>query len=184
MNFPRDRHELQERWEDGESFKFYFFSFHMKPEAGLDDSCLSQWFDAGFDINGQHYPTAKHWMMAEKARLFGDLEILDAILKTSDPRKAKALGRKVRGFEQKVWTANRVGILIIGNIAKFRQNPDLNKFLQSTGEKVLVELAGRNAIVGIGLGKSHREDQNPRTWLGRNLLGFVLMEVREVIGGS
>ena len=42
-------------------------------------------------------------MMAAKAELFGDKEIRDQILKCSDQKQIKALGRKVRGFDQKVW---------------------------------------------------------------------------------
>ena len=45
--------------------------------------------------------------------------------------------------------------------------------LESTSETGLVEFVERSVRFGIGLGKSHEEDQNPRTWLGRNLLGFV-----------
>ena len=41
---------------------------------------LSQWFEAPFTIEGVTYPTAEHWMMAEKARLFGDGEALGRIL--------------------------------------------------------------------------------------------------------
>ena len=36
-------------------------------------------------------------MMAAKAELFGDKEIRDQILKCSDQKQIKALGRKVRG---------------------------------------------------------------------------------------
>ena len=66
-----------------------------------------------------------------------------------------------------------------GNLAKFEQNDDLNKFLQSTGNSILVEAAGRDVIWGIGLGASNPKAQDPNTWRGQNLLGFVLTEVRE-----
>ena len=98
MNYPKDRDELRQRWEAGERFKFYFFYGHKQPESGVDASCLSQWFDAGFEVDDQHYATAEHWMMAEKARLFKDAEMLEAILAAPDPKSAKAFGRKVKGL--------------------------------------------------------------------------------------
>ncbi|MDB2685898.1 NADAR family protein [Mariniblastus sp.] len=182
MNYPKDREHLRQRWDSGERFHFYFFYGHKKPVSGVDSSCFSQWFEAGFDVDGHRYPTAEHWMMAEKARLFNDEEMLKEILAAPDPKSAKAFGRKVEGFEQDVWNANRVDIVTRGNVAKFEQNPELGEFLQSTGGTILVEAAGRDVIWGIGLGKSNEKAQDPRTWRGRNLLGFVLTEVREVIG--
>lgn len=45
-------------------------------------------------------------MMASKARLFGDEETLNRILKATDPKTAKALGRKVKNFGETVWKEN------------------------------------------------------------------------------
>jgi len=118
-------------------------------------------------------------MMAEKARLFDDAEMLEAILNAPDPKSAKALGRKVQGFDQDTWNANRVAIVTRGNVAKFEQNEELKTFLLSTGGTILVEAAGRDGIWGIGLGKDNEKSRDPRTWRGRNLLGIVLTEVRE-----
>ena len=42
-------------------------------------------------------------MMVQKARLFGDEAVAKEMLRTSDPKAHKALGRKVRGFDGKVW---------------------------------------------------------------------------------
>ena len=52
MNYPLSRDELCERWNAGERFVFYFFYGHKKPVTGVDASCLSQWFEAGFEIDG------------------------------------------------------------------------------------------------------------------------------------
>ena len=41
-------------------------------------------------------------MMAEKARLFGDEQILSKILTANSPGLAKALGRQVKGFIPKI----------------------------------------------------------------------------------
>ncbi len=72
-------------------------------------------------------------MMAGKAQLFGDEEIRKEVLACSDPRQIKALGRKVRGFDQKVWDKLKYAIVLSGNWCKFSQNRDLREFLLPLG---------------------------------------------------
>lgn len=50
-------------------------------------------------------------MMYRKATLFGDMEIGERILREPEPKKQKALGRKVRGFEGGVWDEWKEGIV-------------------------------------------------------------------------
>lgn len=42
-------------------------------------------------------------MMVQKARLFNDEGVAKQMLATEDPRRHKALGRKVKGFLEGVW---------------------------------------------------------------------------------
>lgn len=118
-------------------------------------------------------------MMAGKAELFGDQEIREQILNCSDPRQIKALGRKVRGFDQKVWDRFKYPIVLSGNWCKFSQNRKLREFLLSTGDSVLAEASPYDAIWGIRLAAGSPEAQDPMKWRGQNLLGFALMEVRD-----
>jgi ribA/ribD-fused uncharacterized protein len=85
-----------------------------------------------FQVGGVTYSTAEHYMMASKARLFGDEVTASRILGTSSPADAKALGRSVRGYEEKLWAESRYGIVVEGNTAKFGQHPDLLAFLAAT----------------------------------------------------
>ena len=92
------------RWKLDPKTRFEFF-WNSKPRGDgvLTTAVFSQWYPLGFTVDDIAYATAEHWMMAEKARLFRDIEACDAILETNIPGKAKALGRAVRGFEQQVW---------------------------------------------------------------------------------
>ena len=49
-------------------------------------------------------------MMAEKAAVFGDVAIAEAVLTAPKPGAAKALGRKARGFDDPVWQAHRFSV--------------------------------------------------------------------------
>ena len=163
---------------------FLFFWGHQpRGDGGVSASCLSQWFEAGFEVDGVHYRTAEHFMMAEKARLFGDESARSRIVDAAQPGAAKRLGREVRGFDEATWTANRERIVHRGNLAKFSQHPKLRAFLLGTGNKVLVEAGPVDAVWGIGLAGNDARALDPGQWRGLNLLGFVLMDVRaELLG--
>ncbi|MEM6960019.1 MAG: NADAR family protein [Myxococcota bacterium] len=177
--------QLAERAAAGERFEFLFFFGHRQRSRGrLDSSCLSQWYPLPFEVDGVTYPTAEHWMMAEKARLFGDEEARRQILASDDPGRAKALGRKVRGFDTKRWNAHRCDVVHAGNVAKFSAHEHASRYLMNTGRRVLVEASARDGIWGIGLAESQRSASNPTKWRGLNLLGFILMDVRRQLGGA
>ena len=50
----------------------HFWGHRPRPDGRIGASCLSQWWPAPFTVDGVAYATAEHWMMAGKARLFGD----------------------------------------------------------------------------------------------------------------
>lgn len=140
---------------------------------------LSQWWPVRFSVDGQVYRHAEAFMMAEKARLFGDQGTRERILAAEHPGEAKKLGREVKGFDEHVWSAHRYGIVVSATSAKFGQNPELASYLRSTSPKVLVEASPFDHIWGIGLGAGDERAGQPSEWRGLNLLGFALTEVRE-----
>ncbi len=180
----RNREELINFIKHCGQVEFIFFWGHQKPKTGVSKSCLSQWYDAPFEVNGIKYSTAEHYMMAEKARLFGDIDTLRKILKAKTPREAQKLGREVKGFNNEIWKRYRFKIVVNGNLEKFKQNPELKRFLLNTGNKILVEASPDDQIWGIGLLASHPAAKNPNLWKGLNLLGFALMEVRDLLRSS
>ena len=166
----------------GQPIDFLFFWGHQpRPDGVTGPGCLSQWWPAPFTEDGVTYPTAEHWMMAGKARLFHDDQGLTSVLAAPSPKDAKAAGRAVRGYSDQAWAAARFDLVIAGNLAKFRQNPDLAAFLCGTGRKVLVEASPRDRIWGIGMAATHPDATRPSLWRGTNLLGFALMNVRDYL---
>lgn len=142
---------------------------------------FSQWAESEFTVNGIKYFTAEQWMMASKARLFGDNDTLVKILETKDPRKQKKLGREVVGFDKTIWDRNRFAIVLAGSIAKFSQNENLKKILMDTGTAVLVEASPKDDIWGIGMAEGDVGVDDPQNWKGLNLLGQALTAAREYI---
>lgn len=157
--------------------KYLFFWGHKKPASGVDQSCFSQWFAAGFSEGDIRYKTAEHFMMAEKARLFNSPRLTD-ILAAHSPAEAKKLGRLVEHFDNGIWEQHRFDIVVRANMLKFSQNPALREYLLATGKRVLVEASPVDKIWGIGLAADHRNARVPSKWRGLNLLGYALMQVR------
>ncbi|WP_026116257.1 NADAR family protein [Nocardiopsis valliformis] len=175
---PADARTVEDLLRIDGRIKYLHFWGHQPPPDGVSASCLSQWWPADFTVDGTDYPTAEHFMMAGKARLFGDTEAEERILAAGHPRDAKEIGREVRGFDEEAWERERFEIAVLGNVAKFGQNEDLRAFLLGTGERVLVEASPRDRVWGIGIGKENENAERPHLWRGRNLLGFALMEAR------
>jgi len=157
----------------------FFWGHHAKDKSIIDKRCLSQWWPCLFFVDGIKYQSAEHYMMAEKAFLFKDYEIREKILKSTDSKYAKELGRKVKGFREDVWKENCYEIVKRGNYEKFGQNEDLKNYLLSTNSKILVEASPVDLIWGIGIDENATDIKNPLVWRGTNLLGFILMEVRD-----
>jgi ribA/ribD-fused uncharacterized protein len=160
--------------------KFVLFWGHRPERDGrIGPGCFSQWWAAPFTVDGVTYPTAEHWMMAQKARLFGDEQGLAKVLAARSPGAAKAAGRAIQPFDEDRWVATRYDIVVAGSRSKFEQHPSLREVLMRTGSKILVEASPTDRIWGIGLAASHEHAQVPSHWRGLNLLGFALMDVRD-----
>lgn len=167
--------------ELGENRPELLLFYGHRVTKAVTETCLSQWYPCQFEVEGVTYTSAEQYMMAEKAKLFGDEEIRAEILNTDDPRMCKALGRKVKNFDKAVWDKEKEHIVRKGNAKKFLQNSALRNFLLSTGDKVLVEASPTDRVWGIGLGQNNPNALDPQKWRGQNLLGFALMNVRDFI---
>lgn len=160
--------------------EFLFFWGHQPARDGsIIKTCMSQWWPCDFEENGVVYKTAEHYMMAGKAKLFGDEVTMGRILSKDSPKDVKDLGRQIQNFDAAAWDTNKFEIVKQGNHLKFSQNEELKKFLLQTTDKILVEASPVDPVWGIGLAEDHQNARNPELWRGENLLGFALMEVRD-----
>lgn len=172
--------DLQQAYQAGKKYKFLFFWGHTPPADGsVNQSCFSQWWKCQFTVDGNTYSCTEQYMMAEKARLFHDDEMLAEIMKAKHPKQMKAFGRAVKHFNNDIWNSNCYDIVKRGNLAKFSQNPELWAFMRTTKQRILVEASPADRMWGIGMVKENAAADNPMKWRGRNLLGFALTEVRD-----
>ena len=152
--------------------------FHNPDE---ENGYLSNWYLSEFTVDDITFSSMEQYMMYEKAILFHDQETAKKILQTDHVAEIKALGRTVQNFDDTVWGQSREEIVYKGVFEKFRQNPELRKRLERTGEEVIAECAVKDKIWGIGLSMKDEDRFCVERWKGQNLLGKILMDVRKDI---
>ena len=135
-----------------------------------DFAFLSNFDDSPFEIGGITYPTVEHWFQAWKT---ADLETHKAIAAAPTPGKAKRMGRRVELRPD--WEEIKVEIMRAGLWYKF-SNPNLRDKLLATGDEELME------------GNTWHDNtwgncvcQRCQDIPGRNMLGMLLMELRQEI---
>jgi ribA/ribD-fused uncharacterized protein len=183
-HLPMDLEALRARIHDGQSFMYLPFYGHTAEPGRITNAVYSQFYPVEFQIDGVRYRWAEQWMMAAKARLFGDQKALAAILRADEPLACKKIGRTVSNYDDGQWSAARFDLVVAGNIAKFGQNQLLREHLLGSADAILVEAAPRDTIWGIGLGRENPAVHDPLRWRGCNLLGFALVKVRAILRGD
>lgn len=141
---------------------------------------FSQWYPSVFkeEINGKVFCCAEQYMMYNKAMTFNDIEIARKILKATEPKEYKHLGRQVKGFDAEYWSSIARDIVYDGNFYKFSQNKHLLEKLKKTAGQILVECSPTDRIWGIGRGLKDDLRLSEKTWNGTNWLGYTLTDVR------
>ncbi|KAI9708983.1 MAG: hypothetical protein M1828_002564 [Chrysothrix sp. TS-e1954] len=164
----------------------YFWREHETPHG-----YLSQWYPCTFTSTSHKnitYTSTEQYMMHLKSLQFSDHPTAAAILATPSPAQQRSLGRQVKGYDGQVWERVRADVVREGNRLKFSQGVTrrgdvngegvrLGRLLVGTGDRELVEASPFDRIWGIGFGKGEAEGR--RAEWGGNLLGRVLMEVRD-----
>lgn len=140
------------------------------------NSVFSNFYKIEFEYKGHIFACTEQAFMWEKAKFFSDDEISKEILCTTVPNEAKRLGRMVKNFDEKEWSKVCFQIMYDVNLEKWKK---MSNLLLSTGTKILVEASPFDKIWGVGLCKNNDLILDESNWLGLNLLGKVLMQVRE-----
>ena len=132
--------------------------------------------------NSIMFGTSEQYFMYHKALKFNDIETANDILKYPfNPMKCKQFGRCVKGYDETVWNSVRYSVMYNANYLKYTQNHHLGKLLKQTGTKMLVEASQYDTVWGIGMSveEANRTVTSTKQFKGQNLLGQVLMEVRD-----
>jgi ribA/ribD-fused uncharacterized protein len=153
--------------------------FHGADESKGEYRNFSNMSEHRIELDGSTYATLEHYFQAMKAKEFKDDEMYEKIVKAKTAKAAKALGKKVKGFEKEIWDSKRDDVMRVGLRTKFVQHPELRKQLQETGERMIGEADARNKYWGIGTSVTSEKSKHPDKWAGQNKLGKMLMDLRQ-----
>ncbi len=117
-------------------------------------------------LKKKKWPTSEHYFQAQK---FKDVQHQEQIRKANSPMLAARLGRDRKKKQRKDWESVKVNIMYDAVLAKFSQHEDLKQLLLTTGDAMLIEHTSNDSYWGDG---GHGR--------GRNMLGQILMRIREV----
>ena len=134
-----------------------------------------------FEIDDHWFNCSEHYFQYQKALFFNDYEIAVLIKASIHPAEQKRLGRTVNNFNADVWEEVRMSVMKKACIAKFTQNLEARNELIASNDSILAEASPWDKIWGIGLAIWDKKALDPNEWNGQNLMGKVLMEVREIL---
>jgi hypothetical protein len=132
--------------------------------------CFSNFAAYPVTLDGVLWPTSEHYFQAQK---FHDEAQREAILTTESPMDAARMGRDRSKRLRENWESIKDEVMYRVVLAKFAQHPGIRSQLLSTDDAPLVEHTKNDSYWGDGGDGS-----------GKNMLGQILMRVREEIRQS
>lgn len=147
----------------------------------MNKRCLSNFFERDNLIKFAQmtFSSSEQLFMWHKAKTFEDEYYANLILNCNSASLSKQYGRLVSNFNENIWFDKKEDIMLLCLFLKFFKNQDLKDYLISTGDSILVEAAKYDKIWGVGC--NHDEAKDVNNWQGDNLLGFLLMKVRDLL---
>ena len=141
-------------------------------------SFLSNFHPSPFRDNGNTFPTVEHYYQFKKAMYFQDENTASAILRCGTPKQAKGLSYQIRDYDETLWKSVAKQTMYNACIKKFQQNPELSKKLKKTSG-ILVEANPKDNFFSCGLSLQDPDLEMRTRWKGLNILGDILIKVRE-----
>ena len=127
--------------------------------------CFSNFALYPFVVDGMTWYTSEHYFQAHK---FLDEKYFDKIRMAESPMKAANLGRSRKVAIRDDWENVKDNIMRRAVYEKFTQNEEILRTLLYTGDQEIVEATTNDYYWGCG------QEGN-----GKNMLGVILMELRE-----
>lgn len=140
----------------------YFYTDRDRPYG-----CFSNFSPHGFELDGAWWPTSEHYFQAQK---FAGTPHADQIRQVKTPKDAARMGRDRKRPLRPDWQQVKDDIMRRGVLSKFETHADIRAVLLSTSDELIVENSPIDYYWGCGADGS-----------GKNMLGQILMEVREIL---
>ena len=127
--------------------------------------CFSNFSPHWIELDGQSWPTTEHYFQAQK---FVGTPHEEAIRLAKTPKQAAQMGRDRKRPLRADWEQVKDDVMRRAVKAKFSQHPEIREVLLGTGDAEIIENAPGDYYWGCG-----------SRGTGKNMLGIILVEVRE-----
>lgn len=127
--------------------------------------CFSNFAHYGFELDEKWWMTSEHYFQAQK---FYGTEYVEIIRLLDNPMKAAKMGRNRNLPLREDWEEVKDDVMRKAVYAKFYQNIELKNILLDTDSEYIVENTSNDYYWGCGTNGS-----------GKNMLGIILMEIRD-----
>ena len=125
---------------------------------------------------GNCTPAVSLFYQHHKCLSAGNLDVAAEVLMAEEPEDAMAAGAKVQ--RPLAWTIKEGKQLMMKATKEKFKSKKMQKILRDTGKAVIVE-STRNPLWGTGIPINSHDALSPKAFSGRNLMGTVLMELRD-----
>ena len=127
--------------------------------------CFSNFSHHAFDLDDHRWKTSEHYFQAQK---FAETQFYDKVKAAETPAKAASIGRDRKLPLRVDWEEVKDDVMRRALYAKFTTHADLKEILLSTKNDQIVEKTTTDYYWGCGTNGT-----------GKNMLGILLMELRE-----
>ena len=141
---------------------------------------LSNFHHANFIVDNKWYHCSEQYIQEKKAVYFNDRQTALKILAADSALECKHLARNIKNYDITRWNEVAEEMSYHGILEKFNQNPALNQILQRTEGKTLAE-SSYDRKWGTGIPLYSQDALKSELWIGENLLGKLLTNIRETL---
>ena len=132
-----------------------------------DFGCFSNFSNHGFEQKGEYWNTVEHYFQAQK---FAETAYEEEVRLAKTPMDAAKKGRDRKKPLRDDWELIKDKVMKDAVLKKFSTHADIRDLLISTGSQEIIEATTDDYYWGCGLDGT-----------GKNELGKILMEVREIL---
>ena len=159
----------QHYYNCGEQWMMACKAWLMETDVGTEDaSSIRGGFPA---LQDEIYHNTPIGLSARRQRLHASS--FARIIRASDPREQKALGKTVRNWNQQRWEAACMPIVVAGSCARAEATPILEEIYMDNqyGKRRFCEGSLSDCVWGVGIRWDNPIINNRKLWKGENLLG-------------
>jgi ribA/ribD-fused uncharacterized protein len=140
----------------------YFYSTKEQPYG-----CFSNFAAYPFDLDGATWPTVEHYFQAQK---FVGTSHVEELRLVASPMVVARMGRSRARPLRPDWNEAKDAIMRRAVLRKFETHAGIRDLLLGTGDEELIEKTTSDYYWGCGTDGT-----------GKNMLGKILMEVRDIL---